>query len=404
MSRAEEITSEVRRLVLTCRAMETQLQQSLPKKTHQEVVTKMQGSIDSLNEEVNRLRSELQNTKTLNESISGLGSTLTSSSETISSLAQTVANLNQLIEAQKTTIQELSTRLSQNTVPSQLYDQTITKLGEMQSKMESMVDKSEMVSLQTKVNEQTDVMKSMVPRGEYLALQAQFANFVPKDTFDALQKTLNQYVPREQLIASETRLHELESKLESYVPRADYEELTARIGLLTKEASSLGVEVVPPMEEMGNTQTEMVAPVVASGDSIPTKEQSADKSLVPPRAGTPESEITEIQAQMSEIKGSEDSGITSIPEKPVKATQGFVFENTTFCATSGLEFLKDLERAPIESIQNHMKSGDFERWFKDVLADDSSAQALRTIREGNSVGDELRSKMVAVISPRYRTK
>ena len=364
----------------------------------------MQGSIDSLNEEVNRLKSELQNTKTLNESISGLGSTLTSSSETVSSLAQTVANLNQLIEAQKTTIQELSTRLSQNTVPSQLYDQTITKLGEMQSKMDSMVDKSEMNSLQTKFNEQTDMMKSMVPRGEYLALQAQFANFVPKDTFDALQKTLNQYVPREQLIASETRLHELESKLESYVPRADYEELTARIGLLTKEASSLGVEVVTPMEEMGHTQTEVVTPVVASGDSIPMKEQSVDKALVQPKASTPESEITEIQAQMSAIKGSEDSGITSIPEKQVKATQGFVFENTTFCATTGLEFLQDLERAPIESIQNHMKSGDFERWFKDVLADDSSAQALRTIREGNSVGDELRSRMVAVISPRYRSK
>ena len=383
--------------------MEAQLQQSLPKKTHQEVVTKMQASIDSLNEEANRLRSELQKTTTLNESISGLGNKITSGGDAISSLVQTVANLNQLIETQKTTIQELSTRLAQNTVPSQLYDQTITKLGEMQSKIETMVEKSELNSLQTKFNEQTDIMKSMVPRGEYLALQAQFANFVPKDTFEALQKTLNQYVPREQLIASETRLHELEAKMENYVPRADYEELTARIRLITNEASSLGVEVVPSMAEMSESpQTEIAAPVGAK-DSV-TMEQITDKSVVPPKATPQEPEISEIQAQMSDIKASEDSGVTSIPETQVKATQGFVFANTKFCATSGLEFLQDLERAPLESIQNHMKSGDFERWFKDVLADDSSAQALRSIRESNYVGDELRSKMVAVISPRYRTK
>ena len=38
--------------------MEAQLQQSIPKKTHQEVVSKMQATIDGLNVEVERIKGE----------------------------------------------------------------------------------------------------------------------------------------------------------------------------------------------------------------------------------------------------------------------------------------------------------------------------------------------------------
>ena len=114
-------------------------------------------------------------------------------------------------------------------------------------------------------------------------------------------------------------------------------------------------------------------------------------------------EITEIQAQLSEIKGAEDSGVTTMQAKSVDSTQGFVFANTSFCARSGLEFLQDLEQSPIETIQNHMMGGDFERWFKEVLTDDSSAESLRSIRESNFAGEELRAKIVAVIAPRYKS-
>ena len=84
MSRAEEITSEVRRLVLTCRAMEAQLQQSIPKKTHEEVVSKMQGTIDELDGEVGRIRTELQRTTGITETLNALGAQIASSKETMS--------------------------------------------------------------------------------------------------------------------------------------------------------------------------------------------------------------------------------------------------------------------------------------------------------------------------------
>ena len=213
MSRAEEITSEVRRLVLTCRAMEAQLQQSIAKKTHQEVVAKMQASIDGLNVEVERLKSELHKTTTINESITGLGGKIASQGETISSLNQTVTTLNQVIDIQKNTIAELQAKLAVSTVPTSVYDQTVSKLDEAHAKIGGMVDRSEYDSLQSKFNEQIELIKSMVQRSDYIVLQSQFANFVPKDTFESLQRTLSLYVPREQLVATETRLRDLEAKM-----------------------------------------------------------------------------------------------------------------------------------------------------------------------------------------------
>ena len=515
--------------------MEAQLQQSIPKKTHQEVVSKMQATIDGLNSEIERVKGEYQKTTALNETMAGLASQLTSQNDTIASLNRTITSQSQIIESQKSAIEALSSRLSQSTVPALLYDQTLARIEELQEKIRCMVDKVEYTSVQKKCDELTETLKSMVPREDYLTLQSQFTNFVPRESFEALQKTLSQYVPRDQLVASETRVHELEARLENYVPRSDYEELTARIALLAKEASTMSVVVPtvespapmeqPPTVEITTPQaapvesTQVVEPIaaavvqpevqqeVAEMPSIPvTTEQPAPEAVVetpltsvadivpevvehiteqlsptvetvaepiavetvpdPPQAevameSTPEvaiearvetpsttpnvaidapvvepaaqsppeqvievppiqvatdtvapveiveqapsPEIIEIQSQLSEIKGAQDSGATTVEIKMVDPTMGFAFANTTFCARSGLEFLQDLEQTPIETIQNHVRSGDFERWFKDALSDDASAESLKSIRESNSTGEELRAKIVAVIAPRYKS-
>ena len=368
LSRAEEITSEVRRLVLTCKAMEAQLQQSIPKKTHEEVVRSMQATIDDLGAQVADLKTEIQHSSSLRETISGLGNQLVSQNDTISSLTRTVGDLNQVIDSQKASIAELSTKLSQSTVPSSLYDQTVSRLRELQERVQNMVERTDYASLQRKCDELSESMKSMVPREEYSNLQTMLANSVPKTNFEALQATLSQYVPREQLAASEARVNELEFKMQNYVPRADYDELTAKIRLLTREFSSI---------------TNM-----ALAETTETTEQTARP------------EIAEIQSNLSDIKGAEDTGAQTL--NTVDATRGFVFSNTEFCATTPSEFLQDLEQAPIESIENHSRSGDFERWFKDVIADSTTAEALRSVRESNCAGDDLRTKLVAVIAPRYK--
>ena len=261
--------------------MEAQLQQSIPKKTHQEIVSKMQATIDGLNSEVQRVKGDFQKTLSLNETIAGIGTNIISQNETITSLGMTVASQSQIIEGQNRAIEALNSRLSQSTVPVLLYDQTLSKVEEMQEKIRCMVDKVDYVSVQKKCDELSESLKSMVPREDYLGLQNQFANFVPRESFEALQRTLSQYVPRDQLVSSETRVHELEARLENYVPRSDYEELTARIALLAKEASALSVEVpqsivetqVSPIEQtvVEASPAETTAPV----ETIPVAEPIA---------------------------------------------------------------------------------------------------------------------------------
>ncbi|MGI0091822.1 MAG: hypothetical protein ACREBS_08940 [Nitrososphaerales archaeon] len=490
MSRAEEITSEVRRLVLTCRAMEAQLQQSLPKKTHQEVVSKMQAIIDGLNAEVERVKADLQKTTGLNESISGLGKQISSQTETITSQAQTIIVHSQTVESQGKTIEALGEKLSQHTVPVLLYNQTLSRVEELEEKIRCMVDKVDYVTSQKKCEELSETLRSMIPREEYLTLQAQFSNFVPRASFDELQRTLSQYVPREQLAASETRVrelekmlasyvpreqlaasemrnrelevrmlesyvprellaasvakaNELEAKLASHVPRSDYEELTARIASLTKEAAEALVQIPAEslveiarqqqtkLEEVSqnfansasetvSVQQQIIDPMRRTSSAIPEKSTPAvvattvaskqqtvgQKSSSPGSVEFNKPEISEIQTQLSEIKGDVDSGektTTSSTHKFVDGSLGFVFRNTSFCAKSGLEFLQDLEKAPVEIVELHCRNGDFERWFKDVLSDESSATSLMSIRESDSEGEELKSKIVAVIAPRYRS-
>jgi hypothetical protein len=196
MSRSEEITSEVRRLVLTCRTMEAQLQQSIPKKTHQEVVSKMQGTIDDLTAEVERTKAELRKTMHLEEQIKALGEQITSE----------------------------TTAITNN-----LQSDDAKRVRELEDKIGIMVDRNELAALQTRYDE---LKSSTVPKEEYTALQNQFSNFVPRETFEQLQKAT---VPREQLAATETRVQELEAKIADSIPRPDHEELISKLSSMMAE-------------------------------------------------------------------------------------------------------------------------------------------------------------------------
>lgn len=225
MSTAEEITSEIRRLVLTCRTIEAQLQQSMPKKTHQEVVTKMQAAIDDLNAELKRTKAELQKTVSFDTVIKGL-------SRQIASQTEAIANQSQTIEAQNK-----------------------KRVDELEERIGRMADKTEYAALQKKYEE---LNKSMVPKEDYVALQGQFSNFVPRESFEDLQRSFAQTtVPREKLIATEARVHELEARLANSVPRSDYEELIAKIASLIGEAFDTPL----PTESSSSVTATEVAPV-----------------------------------------------------------------------------------------------------------------------------------------------
>ena len=108
--------------------------------------------------------------------------------------------------------------------------------------------------------------------------------------------------------------------------------------------------------------------------------------------------------RLSEIKAAADSGaeVFAPAQKVVDYSLGFIFRNTGFCARSGLEFLQDIEQIPLDVLQNHLRGGDFEKWFADVLSDATSAESIKAIRESSSSGEELRTQIVAVIQPKYK--
>ena len=135
-----------------------------------------------------------------------------------------------------------------------------------------------------------------------------------------------------------------------------------------------------------------VQQVVETGS--PTLEVAAENTLteVPMRQTT--TEITEVQSQLSEINAQNETGAATV-QAVVESSFGFNFSRTTFCAKSGMEFLDDLERVPVDVLEAHSSNGDFERWFKDVLQDEYSASSLRAIREhGSFAGEELGPRLL----------
>jgi hypothetical protein len=558
MSRAEEITSEVRKLVLTCRSMQAQLEQSIPKKTHQEVVSKMQSTIDGLNGDLERTKNELARTITIGEHVNSLSSQVKAQEEQI-------ASQNRLIES-------LTAKLAESTVPSQMFHEQEQKNRELEEKVASMVSRADYTSLQEQYSALQSKIDAMVPRSDYEAAQAQIATMVPKSAYDEISSAFSAL--QEQYAALEKRASTLEARLSESVPRSDFDELTARIAQLTMEATRFATELasvptvaesssqisVPvassaevivetpsapqefaataqevahqeapaevaaaPVGEQAPAQennssnvagndtpavavepapAEIVAgppgpeaqasadvapeapaveapapsadpsPVVETIVSAPVSEQApvavpevtetvaaetapaAEPSSpaetpavaevapaavenapaetpaiqevaaapveVTPSPEAPSTvtdqvvggiaeqtapqveEIREVQSQLSEIQGAAEAGQTEYVQVAVDPSRGFRFSNTEYNATSAVDFLQDLEKVPLETIEFHTRNGDFERWFADVLTDVQSAESLRGIREGAVGGEELRAKTIEVIAPRYR--
>ncbi len=181
--------------------MEAQLQQSIPKKTHQEVVAKMQLSIDGLTAELERTKADLQKTQHIEEDLKSLSEQVTTQTQSITS---------------------------------QWQSNDAKKIQELEEKINGMVDRTEYLTIQGKYEE---LKASTVPKVDYLALQNQFSNFVPRESFEEMQKRVAQTtVPREQYLAAEARMQELEAKIANSVPRSDHEELIASITSMIGEA------------------------------------------------------------------------------------------------------------------------------------------------------------------------
>ena len=176
---------------MTCRSLEAQLQQSVPKKTHQEMVTKMQAAIDNLSADLGRTKKSLEETETLGGRLNALTSQISTQNETISS--------------QNKIIESFSTKMVETTVPVKMYSEATSRAQELEQRMKGMVEKSDYAALQAKCAELESQMSSAVPRTQYAALEIEIANSVPKSKFEELESRL------EHMVSSDLKRRHFES-------------------------------------------------------------------------------------------------------------------------------------------------------------------------------------------------
>lgn len=195
-SRTEEITSEVRKLVLTCRSFEAQLQQSIPKKKHEEIVSKMQQTIDEAKAELERTQEELKKTVSLGDA---LGAMQREVSEQISCSRSDV-------------IKMIEERLAVSMVPNQLYEQSVSKIREL----EESIGKRE---------------------SGYAEIGKRNAELQ-----EELQRTREQGVSKEeQCTRAQARISELETALQNSMPRSDFDAVVREVASLTSGVSTMMV-------------------------------------------------------------------------------------------------------------------------------------------------------------------
>jgi hypothetical protein len=90
---------------------------------------------------------------------------------------------------------------------------------------------------------------------------------------------------------------------------------------------------------------------------------------------------------------------------PVERGFTFFYEfarPTQLTATSLEEFTSALKVVDLKAVEFHTERGDFERWIRHVLGDDTLANGLKEIADEKLHGEALRKKTINVLEQRIR--
>ena len=246
LSSVEEITSEMRRIILRCRSLEAKLEQSVPKKTYQDAVEKMQAMIDRLSEDLTRTTNELSKTETL-------GGRINSLSATLSSLSSQVASHSDVLKA-------LTEKYS---VPHEVYNKSTVRVKELEHELEKKtsetVPKSEFDILQAHVFELEKRLLDSVPREQYSKLVDEISGLISVRSEAILLAELSltgtksdtQVVESNSIAQDETHKNEI-LEIQSTLSQIEGASETLKEALLPPNSSSIslndGNEPAPEIE------------------------------------------------------------------------------------------------------------------------------------------------------------
>lgn len=415
--KVESSGNEVKKLTFRNRTLEAQLRQSVPKKEHHEITSKLEAEIDNLERELDRTKADLQKTVALNKQLAAL--------------EEQLSDQNKSTSTQGKVIESLLTKLSQGTVPSSIHLQSLSKIRELEEERRTMVNRTELDSMERRCEELSRQLSAMVPASEYSSLKQRFEELtsqisamVPASDYstlrarvEELQNVISSMVTAEQLNASEARVRELEARLVEHVPQAAYDELVSKVVSLAEEVTGGGavaegaesISQPEPRDVAASVQVEptavetAVAPVerltVPEAQVAVTQSEASADHVAPP-LDTSVAEIREIQSQLAEMNSqtAEAKPDTVVDKVSPAVATPFMFSNSEVAVTSGQEFAQALERIPTDVLVSHVQSGDFERWFANTVFDSSTAELFARIRETGVSGEELRSQVVASVA------
>jgi len=91
----------------------------------------------------------------------------------------------------------------------------------------------------------------------------------------------------------------------------------------------------------------------------------------------------------------------------VPVEKGFHFftdleKPTGVLATSVFDFAEELKKVDLKSLEFHMKRGDFSKWLKDVIRDDTLSGEFEKLRSIGLKGEKLRRKLVDLVDNRCK--
>jgi hypothetical protein len=298
MSKVETGISDVKTLALRCKALEMQLRQTVPKKDHLEVTSKLERQVASLEKDLDRARTENQKTVAINKQIVGVEGQITAVirataglAKSLDSLDSTTITTRKALAEQARTIDSIGAKIAQGTVPSGIHLESLSKIRNLESRCEeltrqigNMVPSREFVALNDRLEDANRRIGTMVPASDLEEANRRIGTMVPaseleeanrrigamvpasefaelKRRADDLEAAISTMVPGEQLAASEARVGELEGMLAYRVPQTLYDDLVSRVVSLAEAVT--GGDVVPQeqAEEPQQEPVEAEAPI-----------------------------------------------------------------------------------------------------------------------------------------------
>jgi hypothetical protein len=91
----------------------------------------------------------------------------------------------------------------------------------------------------------------------------------------------------------------------------------------------------------------------------------------------------------------------------VPVEKGFHFftelqKPTGIFATSIFDFLEQLKKVDLKSLEFHTRRGDFSKWLREVIKDDSLSGEFEKLRSLSLAGEKLRTKLVDLVDKRCK--